>query len=96
MRERTPEYYSWQAARQRCNNPNREDYASYGGRGITFSKEWDKFSQFLEDMGTRPPGHTLDRIDVNGDYEKSNCKWSTISEQNKNQRRWYNGQLTMF
>ena len=76
--------------KERCNNPNHKSYSEYGGRGIRVNPNWDKFEVFLRDMGEQPDGQTLDRIDVNGDYEVSNCRWATISDQNKNQRRWYN------
>ena len=95
-RYRSPEYYSWQAARQRCRNPNNKDYPNYGGRGVIFHSEWDDFNKFYLHVGPRPEGHTLDRIDAYGNYEPGNVKWSTISEQNKNQRRYYNSQLTLF
>lgn len=86
--KKTPTYQSWACAKARCNNPNNQDYADYGGRGISFTDDWDKFENFLKDMGERPFGHTLDRIDVNGPYSRDNCRWSTYSVQNSNQRRW--------
>lgn len=79
-------YSSWEAMNNRCNNPNNNGYPDYGGRGIIICKRWSEFNNFLWDMGERPIGKTLDRIDVNGNYEKSNCKWSTPSEQNLNRR----------
>lgn len=85
----SPTYNSWLAMKKRCLNPNQKGYNHYGGRGITIHTEWiTSFAQFLADMGDRPAGMTLDRIDCNGNYEPANCKWSTISEQNANQRRW--------
>lgn len=84
---RSPEYYSWSGMKQRCNNPNNERYSDYGGRGIKHDVRWSDFREFYKDMGERPDGKTLDRIDVNGDYNKDNCRWATNSEQNKN-RRW--------
>lgn len=83
---RTPTYISWSGARQRCSNPNRKDYADYGGRGITFCVEWDSFEVFLADMGERPPSTTLNRIDNNAGYSKDNCEWASVSEQNRNRR----------
>lgn len=74
--QRTPTYHSWNAMKQRCTNPNREDYEHYGGRGIMFDPSWAQFSNFLADMGERLPETTLDRIDVNKGYSKNNCRWS--------------------
>jgi hypothetical protein len=73
--------------RQRCNNPKYTQYRDYGGRGIKVCDRWSVFSNFLEDMGDRPEGMTLDRKDTNGDYTKDNCKWSTKAEQVRNTRR---------
>jgi len=83
---RTPTYMSWQAMRQRCNNPGNIGYATYGGRGISVCQEWDSYEQFLSDMGERPSGWTLDRIDPNGNYCKDNCRWISRKEQNRNRR----------
>lgn len=83
----TPEYNSWRAARNRCFCKNVTGYSNYGGRGITISQEWrDSFLTFLTDMGPRPDGYTLERIDVNGNYEKSNCCWLPKPEQSRNMR----------
>ncbi len=84
----TPEYRSWQGAKQRCLNPSDDHYANYGGRGIQICERWrDSFLSFYEDMGPRPSIlHSIDRIDVNGNYEPSNCRWATASEQQRNKR----------
>ena len=82
----TPTYVSWQAMRTRCLNPNSADYPRYGAVGITIDPAWDSFECFLQDMGERPVGYTLDRIDVYGNYCKSNCRWATYKQQRHNQR----------
>jgi hypothetical protein len=79
-------YYSWKAMRLRCNNPNHQAYKRYAGMGIKICGCWSSFEKFLADMGERPDGTTLDRVNNDGDYEPENCRWATWSEQNKNRR----------
>lgn len=91
-------YLTWKTMRSRCNNPNNKSYIRYGGRGISVCKEWDDFTIFLADMESSfEEGKTLDRIDNNGNYCKSNCKWSTNIEQANNKRNnlklIYNGHI---
>lgn len=83
-----PEYRIWCAMKQRCTNPNDKDFSSYGGRGIEVCSEWlFNFNSFLMDMGYKPgKGYTIDRIDVNGNYEQSNCRWATMKVQSNNKR----------
>lgn len=83
----TPTNRSWSAARNRCYNSNNKDYLHYGGRGIKMCERWNRFENFLADMGEKPDKLSLDRIDNNGNYEPKNCRWATYSEQNKNQRK---------
>jgi hypothetical protein len=84
-------YNSWAAMGTRCRNPKRREWKDYGGRGITICRRWigrQGFQHFLEDMGLRPEGKTLDRIDVNGNYEPGNCRWAGPDVQSANRRPW--------
>lgn len=71
---------------QRCNNPNQKHYKNYGGRGITVCERWLKFKLFMEDMGVRPDGMSIDRIDNEKGYYKDNCRWTTRKTQQRNTR----------
>lgn len=82
---RSPEYSSWSAMLTRCYNVNAPNYFKYGGRGVSVCDRWrNSFSDFLSDMGTRPAGTSLDRIDGRGGYEPGNCRWATAIEQRHN------------
>lgn len=83
----TPEHTVWVSMKQRCNNPNSPSYENYGGRGITYDPSWEKFENFFSDMGERPEGKELDRIDVDKGYSKSNCRWVDSTVQSHNQRK---------
>lgn len=88
-RSKTPEYFAWSQAKARCNDPNHQAFADYGGRGIRMSDRWaSDFMAFLADVGERPsPKHTLDRIDNGRGYEPGNCRWVTFTAQHNNRRR---------
>lgn len=83
---RTGTYRSWEVMKSRCKNKNDPSFEGYGGRGIGFCDRWNSFENFLIDMGDRPHGKSLDRIDVNGNYHVENCRWATPSEQGRNKR----------
>jgi hypothetical protein len=82
----TPTYRSWRAMIRRCLSPADEQYCNYGGRGITVCDRWRDFSNFLEDMGTRPEGMTLDRENNSSNYNLDNCRWATPTVQHSNKR----------
>ncbi len=82
----SPTYKSWQEMRARCSNPQHTSYPNYGGRGISVDSRWQQFEQFLQDMGVRPEGMSLDRCNNERGYSKDNCKWSDRYEQNSNRR----------
>lgn len=90
----TVEYTSWLNMRQRCNDKNHTQYHDYGGRGVKVCERWNKFTNFLADMGKRPDGMTLDRIDSDGDYEPSNCRWADRTTQARNHRMTRNNTTT--
>jgi len=83
----TPTWLSWQAMRNRCLCEGSADYARYGGAGVTITPRWDDYLVFLSDMGERPTGKTLDRIDVTRGYEPDNCRWATPKQQGRNRHR---------
>lgn len=88
---KTPEYMTWTDMRRRCLNQKAKDYPKYGGRGITICDRWiNSYENFLDDMGKRPGAdYSIERIDNDGNYEPSNCKWGTKLEQSRNRRGIY-------
>jgi hypothetical protein len=87
-RYETPEYHAWESMKQRCYNKRHASYSDYGGRGITMCDRWlESFENFFSDMGKKPSAHhSIDRRDNDGNYDPSNCRWATDSEQRRNKR----------
>lgn len=92
----TSEFRIWKAMRQRCENVKSKSYPNYGGRGIKVNPDWQDFSTFYKDMGVRPEGYSIERVNNDGDYCKENCVWADRKTQQLNTRRnrhlTYNGE----
>lgn len=86
LTNKLPEYKVWEGMRERCNNPNHVAFKYYGANGVSVCQRWNSFAAFLNDMGRRPEGMTLDRINPFGNYEPENCRWAPWSVQAQNKR----------
>lgn len=82
--KKTPTYETWRGMKMRCDMPNNVAYHRYGGRGIKICDRWRDYGNFLADMGERPEGMTLDRVDADGDYCPENCRWADKADQSRN------------
>ena len=82
----TPTYRSWYSMLERCRNPRNASYENYGRRGISVCERWHDIESFVADMGPRPEGMTLDRINPDGNYEPSNCRWASVLDQQRSKR----------
>lgn len=82
----SPTYWSWAGMKARCTDPSHKSFQRYGGVGVKVSDDWMEFAKFLADMGEKPEGTSLDRIDNKGDYSKENCRWATAIEQGRNRK----------
>ena len=90
---KTPTHNSWTSMKARCLNQADTNYKFYGAKGVSVCDRWLEFTNFLEDMGERPEGKTLDRINPFGNYEPENCRWADLQTQHQNTRKNYNGEL---
>jgi hypothetical protein len=86
LANKTRTYGVWKGIRKRCTNPNAKEFKFYGGRGISMCNRWQRYENFLADMGEAPKDHSIDRIDVNGNYEPKNCRWADKKTQMNNMR----------
>jgi hypothetical protein len=84
---RSPEYRAWRAMIDRCDNPKNKSFHNYGGRGIKVAIRWRSFQNFIADMGPRPPGLTLERLNNDRSYSKGNCEWASWTAQARNRRK---------
>jgi hypothetical protein len=89
---KTGAWMTWQGIKSRCSNPKLKSYKSYGGKGVTVCDRWkNSFENFLADMGERPEGYSIERLDPFGNYEPDNCTWIPLADQWKNKREHYCG-----